>query len=410
VSTFDLSEGVSLVTVKAKKAVSFINYGLIVMTVTHVLTHVFGGVHPAIFSILREEFSLSLQQLGIIAAIPPLLQAIVSIPTGLLSDKFGSKRMVLVSLVVALLGALLASQTTNPLMFIVAISIVYLNTTIYHPASYSYTSNLFEGRDRPKALGLHGAGGTLEHAIGPLSVSILIGLLGMEWRQVYLLLGAPLLLGIVMLFFLKDGGAAQSKEVGLEKGAVDAPSIKSILSKSMVMFLSYSALRMMGGSMISNFIVLYLQDVRHLDLALASLIASGTMLFGFVAAPIGGFIAARFGEKKWILGTFSLGCILLAFSLFVPNAMTFAILYIGYGFCNTLGMAGRSSIMAILSPKGQRGLGYALFFLPGSIMGAIAPVIAGFVAQNYGFTTVFYLSLGIFALAIGVLRFLVKVE
>ncbi len=144
---------------KAKKAVSFINYGLIVMTVTHVLTHVFGGIHPAIFSILREEFSLSLQQLGIIAAIPPLLQALVSIPTGLLSDKFGSKRMVLVSLVVALLGALLASQTTNPLMFIVAISIVYLNTTIYHPASYSYTSNLFEGKDRPKALGLHGAGG-----------------------------------------------------------------------------------------------------------------------------------------------------------------------------------------------------------------------------------------------------------
>jgi hypothetical protein len=61
---------------KAKKAVSFINYGLIVMTVTHVLTHVFGGVHPAIFSLLREEFNLSLQQLGIIAAIPPLLQAL----------------------------------------------------------------------------------------------------------------------------------------------------------------------------------------------------------------------------------------------------------------------------------------------------------------------------------------------
>ncbi len=395
---------------KAKKAVSFINYGLIVMTVTHVLTHVFGGIHPAIFSILREEFSLSLQQLGIIAAIPPLLQALVSIPTGLLSDRFGAKRMVLVSLVVALLGALLASQTTNPLMFIVAISIVYLNITIYHPASYSYTSNLFEGKDRPKALGLHGAGGTLGHAIGPLSVSVLIGLLGMEWRQVYLLLGAPLLLGIVMLLFLKDGNRAKSEEVEPETVKVDAPSVRSILSKSMVMFLSYSALRMMGSSMISTFIVLYLQDVRHLDLTLASLIASGTMLFGFLAAPIGGFMAARFGEKRWILGTFSFGCILLAISIFVPSATMFAVLYIGYGFCNTLGMAARSSIMAILSPKGQRGLGYALFFLPGSIMGAIAPVIAGFIAQTYGFNTIFYLSLAVYTLALGVLRFLVKVE
>jgi MFS family permease len=380
------------------------------MTVTHILTHVFGGVHPAIFSILREEFSLSLQQLGIIAAMPPLLQALLTIPTGLLSDRFGSKSMVLVSLVVALAGALLASQTTNPLTFIAAISIVYLNTTIYHPASYSYTSNLFEGRERPKALGLHGAGGTLGHAIGPLSVSILIGLLGMEWRQVYLLLGAPLLLGIVMILFLKDGNGEKSEQTELETPDVEARSVKSIISKSLLMFLSYSALRMMGSAMISNFIVLYLQDIRHLDLALASLIASGTMLFGFIAAPLGGFMAARFGEKQWILGTFSLGCILLAASIFAPSAALFTILYIGYGLCNNLGMAGRSSIMAILSPKGQRGLGFALFFLPGSIMGAVAPAIAGYLAQNFGFNTIFYLSLGVYTLAIGVLKFLVKVE
>jgi DHA2 family multidrug resistance protein len=162
--------------------------------------------------------------------------------------------------------------------------------------------------------------------------------------------------------------------------------------------------------MISNFIVLYLQDIRHLDLALASLIASGTMLFGFIAAPIGGFMAARFGEKKWILGTFTLGCVLLAISIFVPSATMFTILYIGYGFCNTLGMAGRSSIMATLSPSGNRGLGFALFFLPGSVMGALAPAIAGYIAQTFGFNTIFYLSLGVYALTIGVLNFLVKVD
>jgi MFS family permease len=66
--------------------------------------------------------------------------------------------------------------------------------------------------------------------------------------------------------------------------------------------------------------------------------------------------------------------------------------------------------MAILSPRGQRGLGYALFFLPGSIMGAIAPAIAGYIAQTFGFNTIFYLALGIFALAVFVLRFLVKID
>jgi len=66
--------------------------------------------------------------------------------------------------------------------------------------------------------------------------------------------------------------------------------------------------------------------------------------------------------------------------------------------------------MAMLSPSGQRGLGYALFFLPGSIMGAVAPVVAGFVAENYGFTTIFYISLGIYVVALGILKFMVRID
>jgi len=60
------------------------------MSFTHALTHIFGGVHTSIFSILRAEFGLSLQQLGIIAAIPPLCQTLLTIPTGLLSDRYGA--------------------------------------------------------------------------------------------------------------------------------------------------------------------------------------------------------------------------------------------------------------------------------------------------------------------------------
>lgn len=164
---------------KGGKAATIFSYGLLVMTLTHVLTHVFGGIHSAVFSVLRDEFSLTLQQLGIIAAIPPLCQAILAIPTGLLSDRIGSKKMI-ISFAVATLGVFLASQAVNPLMFIVAICLVYVNTTIYHPASYSYTTKLFTSKNLSKALGIHGAGGTLGHALGPLVVSIFIGLLTFE--------------------------------------------------------------------------------------------------------------------------------------------------------------------------------------------------------------------------------------
>jgi MFS family permease len=117
-----------------KEKVRLLNYGLIVMIVSHTLTHVFRGIHTAIFSILRDEFTLSLQQLGLIAAIPSLCQAILAVPTGILSDRIGSKKMLLLSFGFATLGAILAGIATNPLMLVVAISLVHINTTIYHPS------------------------------------------------------------------------------------------------------------------------------------------------------------------------------------------------------------------------------------------------------------------------------------
>jgi MFS family permease len=64
--------------------------------------------------------------------------------------------------------------------------------------------------------------------------------------------------------------------------------------------------------------------------------------------------------------------------------------------------------MAQLTPSRQRGLGYGLFFLPGSIMGAVAPMIAAFIAENYGLSSIFYASLVIYLVGLVVLQFGVK--
>jgi len=394
---------------KVDKARSILNYGLIVMTITHILTHVFGGIHPSIFSILREEFNLSLQQLGIIASIPPLCQAIFTIPTGMLSDKFGSKKILLTSFMVAIIGALLASYASNPLIFILAISLIYINSTMYHPASYSYTAKSFDSKNRPKALGLHGAGGTLGHATGPLAVSILIGLFSFGWRQVYLFLIVPIIVGIIMVLLLKEETIFedQTNTVVQVENHADA---QSLLTLNLVTFLIFTAFRSMGHSIISNFLVLYLQDIRGLNIAIASFILSSTMLTGLLAAPIGGYFASRYGEKSWLLPILAIGYAFFGLSLITTNLILFTLFYVAYGFCNNLTMASRTSIMAKLSPRRQRGLGYSLFFLPGSVIGAIAPIIAGFLAESYGFNIIFFIALGIYIIGLGILKFMVKVN
>jgi MFS family permease len=390
-----------------KKKNRFLSYGLLVMVVTHILTHVFGGIHTSIFSVLRDEFTLSLRQLGLIAAIPSLCQALLAIPTGLLSDKIGSKKMLLLSFGFATIGAIIAGSASNPVMLVLAISLVYINTTIYHPASYSFTTKLYEPQERSKALGLHGAGGTLGHAMGPLAVSILIGILSWQWRNVYLVLTIPMIIGIILVLFLKDEETLSTIEEPILKQTEEKAKF---LNRNLIMFLIYLALRSIGRSMVNSFLVLWLLDIRKMGIAVASFISSSTMLFGLFAAPIGGYIASKLGDMKWLQTSlmFSFSFLGLAFNL--PGNTIFIAFYIAYGFFGTLGMAPKNSIMAKITPRKQRGLGFALAFLPGSIVGAIAPVLAGYIAENIGLGYIFNLALIINFISLVVLKFAVKIK
>ena len=402
-----------MVTGKTEKAASIISYGLLVMTLTHTLTHVFQRMPSALFPTLMrpEEFNLTLQQIGIIAAIPPLCSALLSIPMGLLSDRYGARRMVFASMVVSALGALLASQASNPIMFIVAISLLSVSTTIYHPAAYSFTTKIVKPGDRPKVLGIHGAGGTLGMSLGPISLSILIGLLAFGWRQAFLFWLIPIILGAITVLGIKTEPTEDFQvNPAPQKVEAEKSNIRSMLTTSLLLFLVFVGIRSIGRSMVGSFLPIYMVNTKGISESLTNIIYGGNTLMGLIAAPLGGALASRFGEKRWLIGVLVLSYICLGLAFVIPNTIAFTALYLISGFFNFLGMAANSSIVAKLSPSSQRGLGYALFFLPGSLMGAVAPVIAAFIGEVFGLSSIFYASIAVYAAGLFVLWFGVKIK
>ena len=392
---------------KVDSKTRIMSYSLMVMTLTHTMTHSFQNIHTALFPVLRDEFMLTNQQIGIIASIPNLCQALLSIPTGLLSDRIGSKKMLLLAMGVACVGALTASMANSPLMLIVAVSLLYINTTVYHPASYSFVSRSYKPRDRSKALGVQGAGGTLGMAIGPISLAVLV-YLGFQWRQVYLFWFFPLLLGIVMILRINEEPTDDLALSDTEKTEQEPAS--RLLTASLVLFMVYSGAKMVASGMTNSFLNVYLVETQGWSFEYASLILGGSYVMGIVAAPVGGYLAARYGDKRWTLSVLaaSYGCYILAF--LVGGVLPFTILYLGHGFFNFLSMAANSSIIAKLSPGRQRGLGFALYFLPGSVMGAVAPMIAALIADNLGMYPIFIASFAAYVAAVLVLLLGVKVD
>ena len=96
------------------KKTSFLSSNLIIMVITHILVHSAGNIRSTLFPVLKEEFSLSNQQIGLIVAIPSLIQIFFTVPTGYLSDRFGAKKIIAASILMASLGAFLGSISVNP--------------------------------------------------------------------------------------------------------------------------------------------------------------------------------------------------------------------------------------------------------------------------------------------------------
>jgi MFS family permease len=131
-------------------------------------------------------------------------------------------------------------------------------------------------------------------------------------------------------------------------------------------------------------------------------------MVGVFAAPIGGYFADRVGTKRWLLYTLA-GAILCLFLAYVsPSTILFVVFYFMDSFLTHSGMAASSAIIARLTPSAQRGMGYALSFLPGSIIGSVAPAFAGMLGERLGLSILFPIGIAAYLAALLVLKFGVK--
>jgi MFS family permease len=375
-----------------KKRSSLLLYGLAMMTLTHTLTHIFTRLYTASFPLLREEFSLSIQQIGMMAAIPPLFQTILYIPSGLITDKIGYKLMLLVSIALAILGSFLAAISSTPILLILAISFVYLNTTIYHPAAYGWTTRIFKRKERPKALGIHGAGATVGTALGPITLSFFIGTLALTWRYAYLFWILPLIISFILVLRIPQ---QETEDIMDEVESIEEPQTgetRKFFSYSLIFFMIFQVFRTITVHMISTFMPLYIVDEVGLTVSQMGLIYGSISLTGLFSSPIGGYIASRFGAKKWLATSIIIAMTALSLVPLVPGLLLFVATYLTYGFSNHLGIAARSTLVADLTPSRRRGLGYALLFWPGTIMGVIGPILAAYLIEILGMKSLFPIS------------------
>jgi len=151
-----------------------------------------------------------------------------------------------------------------------------------------------------------------------------------------------------------------------------------------------------GQSLLS----VYCEAVLHRPPAFTSSLMAAQLVFGALAAFIGGGLADAYGQKRVMaIGASGLPAVGLAFLLHSPWALVLLWAYVGFAL--GLYTLGRQALTLAIVPARQLGLAFAVIFTGITMGSALGNLVAGRVLARYGFG-----SLGLGAVALALLVFL----
>jgi MFS family permease len=154
---------------------------LVTAALAHVLHDGFSDVLYVLLPLWAAEFHLSLTGVGILKAVYTAGMALSQIPAGLLAERWGERRLLVVGTAITALGYLAVATTASGMLSLVALLLVAgLGSGVQHPLASSLVSRAYETGPRRAALGTYNFAGDLGKIAVPAAVAVVVTFVG--WR------------------------------------------------------------------------------------------------------------------------------------------------------------------------------------------------------------------------------------
>ena len=353
----------------------------------HLLNDCVQAVLPAIYPLLKHEFSLSFTQIGLITLTFQCTASLLQPWIGLVTDKRPIPFLLPVGMCVTLFGVALLSMAGSFAMLLLEAGMIGVGSSTFHPEA-SRVARLASGGRFGFAQSLFQVGGNLGSAFGPLLAAAIIigsGQGRIAWLMVLVLLAVAVLFKVSRWYagHLKKatGKIAVHAGPGLSRGRV----LWGLAVLAMLVFSKYIYM-----ASLSSYYTFYLIEKFHVSVESAQ-----GYLFLFLAAVAagtfaGGPIGDRIGRKRviWfsILGA-------APFTLMLPYADLFwtAVLSVVIGLVMSSAFSAIVVFAQELVPN-KVGMIAGLFF--GLMFGisGIGAAAMGAIADSTGIETVYRIA------------------
>ncbi|PCE31550.1 MFS transporter [Burkholderia ubonensis] len=235
---------------------------------------------------LRTDLGLNGTEFGLLTSTPVLTGALMRLPLGTWTDRFGGRIVMTVLLVVCAVPVYIVSYATQLWQFLVIglfLGCVGASFAVGTP----YVARFFPPQRRGLAMGVFGAG-TSGAAVNLFVTPLLLSAYG--WRFVPRVYAVALLVTAVIFWFASapDPGAGK-------RGGSWLDAFKVLRDPRVWRLCQYYSITFGGFTALSLWIPQYLKAEYGMTLVAASAFAAGFSLPGSVLRALGGALSDRFG-------------------------------------------------------------------------------------------------------------------
>lgn len=357
---------------------------LFVLLLLQIVVALLGRSISPLGVLIGEDLNLTKAQIGMLPAAFFVGQSFNSIPAGLITDRVGTRKMI-IGITILIGSSFILVSVTN--IFIILLLLLFLGGAGYgamHPASNRGVLYWFNKEQLGLAMGIKQTGVTVGSALSALILLPLSNEFG--WRTIVLVTSIILIAYGVMASRLY---VEPSNSIGNTKDIKNfMQSLLSVLKHKALILISFCAMGLSAGQMMLNtYIVLFAYEKLGYTLFLAGLLLVISEVFGSLGRILWGMISDKYlySNRIIVLITISTvaGCLAIILSLLgegFPYVLITLIVGV-LGFCisgfNGIWMNAATELV----PKEQSGASSGISIMLGTMGVLIGPPIFGVITD-----------------------------
>ena len=377
---------------------------MIAISTSHGIMHAYLVLLPAMIPILGGELG-DIATVGLLASLVTLFYGWISFPVGFLADRYSKKILIMASMILCGGSSILIG--ISPSIPIAAVGLITLGigASLYHPCGYAHMS-LLSDETRGRYMGIQGLSGDMGMALSYLTSSIL----GMRygWRATFMIWGA-----VGLLMALADYIVAEDIPCPIPEGGHAGPvkTLKRMFSVAdrTTLFITLGVVVLSGmlWTGVSSFIMVFIEEQKGVSFVIAGGLSTLKYTVGAFAQILGGELSDKMGRKKLLLFGYAGFALSLFGFVLAPSSLPLLVLIVVIlGFTFFITQSPMNALLGDVARKDTVGVSYGVNFTLKYGVGFFTPAIAGWLALNYGYSSVFYFFAALSALAFGISLFI----